>query len=94
MRKNNRKIPLIAGIAAAELYRFYKGKGVFNGLRYKKQHRAIADYLDGHYPNAVYSPVAETEDGWSCIVTVPGGKIVLYLTCASDGTYIFWEKKI
>lgn len=77
-----------------EAYRFYKGKGIFNKVRYKKQHEAVSSYIDAHYPDAFYSDITETGTGWSCIVHSKNTKIMLYMSKASDGRYVFWEKTI
>lgn len=94
MAKRNQKLPLLVGFVAIAAYRLYKGRGIFNRVRFKSQHDAISAYLDAHYPKAFYSGITETENGWSCIVTEPGGRHVLHLTKTSDGTFVFWEKKI
>ncbi|MBR4720207.1 MAG: hypothetical protein IK057_00435 [Clostridia bacterium] len=93
MSKNSRKLPVFVGVAIWEAYRFYKGKGIFNKLRYKQQHEAVSNYLETHYPNALYSDIIEVDSGWSCVVTDGGRKIMLYFTRAEDGTFIFWEKE-
>lgn len=94
MKNNGKKLSVLAGIAAAEAYRFYKGKGIFNTVRFKKQHKAASDYIAANYPGAFYSAITETENGWSCVVSSHGRKIVLYMTCGNDGNFIFWEKDI
>jgi len=92
--KKNSKLPLLLGVALWEGYRFYKGRGIFNKARYKKQHDAVSNYLETHYPNAFYSDIVETEDGWSCVVNNGGNKIMLYITKTENDTFIFWEKQI
>lgn len=94
MSKRNHKFPVLLGLAAWEAYRFYKGKGIFNKIRYKRQHEAISKYLETHYPYAFYSDVAEVDTGWSCIVTNGNKKVMLYLTEAENNTFVFWEKEI
>ena len=94
MRRKIGRAPILVGIAALEAYRFCMGKGVFNSLRFKRQHQAVAAYVDAHYPDAFYSGICRTDTGWSCIVTAPSGRRVLYLTETDDGTFVFWEKKI
>ncbi len=92
--KRGNKLPILLGIAAVEAYRFYKGKGLFNKVRYAKQHEAVGNYMETHYPGGFYSDLTETDEGWSCIVTYGGRRIVLYMTLSSDGTFIFWEKEV
>ena len=93
MNKRRNNLPILLGIAIWEAYRFYKGKGIFNKVRYKAQHEAVSNYMETHYPNAFYSDIVETENGWSCIITDQNRKIVLYLTKTDDGTFIFWEQE-
>jgi len=93
MSRKNRRLPVLLGVAVWEAYRFYKGKGIFNKLRYKQQHEALSNYLETHYPNAFYSDIIEAEDGWSCIVTDSGRRTVVYMTKTDDGTFVFWEKE-
>lgn len=92
MSKKGSKLPILIGIAAVGAYRLYKGKGVFNKVRFKEQHDAVSDYLAGHYPDAFYSDIAPTDEGWSCVVNNHGNRFVLYLTKSTDGIYVFWEK--
>ena len=94
MEKKRNKLPIIIGVAAFEAYRFYKGKGFFNKIRYAKQHDAVGNYIETHYPGAFYSDITPTEDGWSCIATVGSERIVIYFTKTSDDTFVFWEKQI
>lgn len=94
MSKKNSKLPLVLGFALFEAYRFYNGKGAFNKIRFKSQHAAISAYLEKHYPNAFYSDITATEDGWSCIINNGGKRSVLYMTKAPDGNFIFWENDI
>lgn len=93
MSRKNRNLPVLLGFAAWEAYRFYKGKGIFNKLRYKQQHDALCHYLETHYPNAFYSDIVEADEGWSCIVTDGNRKIVVYMTKTDGGTFVFWEKE-
>lgn len=93
MSKKNKKLPVLLGIAAWEAYRFYKGRGIFNKLRYKKQHDALGNYLETHYPGAFYSDIIEVDGGWSCIVNSGGRQIVVCMTNTEDGTFVFWEKE-
>jgi len=94
MSKKNNNMPILLGVALWEGYRFYKGKGIFNKFRYKKQHEAVSNYLETHYPNAFYSDIVETDDGWSCILNDSGKKVMLYMTKTDNNTFIFWEKQI
>ena len=93
MSKKKSKLPILLGIAVWEAYRFYKGKGIFNKLRYKSQHEALGNYLETHYPNAYYSDIIETDGGWSCVVTDNGRRFVIYMTKTEDGVFLFSEKE-
>ena len=93
MSKKGTKLLLI-GAAALGAYNLYKGKGVFNKLRFKKQHEAVTDYLGNHFPDATYSDIVETEEGWSCIVNTYPNNFVLYMTKTPEDMFVFWEKEI
>lgn len=94
MSKKGSKLTLLAGIAVLGAYRFYKGKGVFNKVRFKEQHQAVSDYLENHLPGAFYSEITHTDDGWSCVVNNQGKQFVLYMTKSPDGVFVFWEKEV
>ena len=94
MSKSKKKVAFLLGLAALEAYRFYKGKGIFNKIRFKEQHDAIANYLETHYPKAFYSDVTETPEGWSCVINNREEKIILYMTKTPEGMFVFWEKKV
>lgn len=93
MSKKTTKLLLI-GAAAVGAYSFYKGKGVFNKIRFKSQHDAISEYLENEYPGATYSELAATDAGWSCVVDAESGRFVLYVTKDMEGKFSFWEKEI
>ena len=93
MSKKTTKL-LLLGAAALGAYNFYKGKGVFNKVRFKEQHKAVADYLFNEYPDATYSEITQTDEGWSCIVETDSGNFVLYMTKSPEDVYVFWEKEI
>lgn len=93
MSKKSTKI-FILGAAALGAYNLYKGKGIFNKLRFKEQHEAVSDYLDSHFPDSTYSEIVPTEDGWSCVVNTYPKNFVLYMTKTSEGVFVFWEKEI
>lgn len=94
MRKKVSKIPLLIGLAAVGVYRFSKGKGMFNKVRFKEQHQAVSDYIESHFPGALYSDITPTDDGWSCVVNNMGTRFVLYMTKSADGVFVFWEKEL
>ncbi len=94
MSKHNKKLTVLLGIAALEAYRYYKGKGIFNKIRFKEQHEAVSNYLETHYPNAFYSDITATDEGWSCVVNDGGERTVLYMTKTPENVFVFWENKI
>ncbi len=90
----NKKRLLQFSIAAAAVtaYSAIEGKGIFNHIRFKNEHDAIARYVESNYPGAVYSPVQKTELGYAVVIKRPNaGKIMLYATQSNDGHYIFKE---
>ena len=50
-----RTLFLIGTAAAAGIYSAITGKGLFNKPRFKEQHERVANYVETHYPNAVYT---------------------------------------
>lgn len=94
MGKKGNKLPLLIGLAAVGAYRFCKGKGIFNKIRFAEQHRVFSDYIESHFPGAFYSDITPTDDGWSCVVNNHGNRFVLYMTKSSDGVFVFWEKEV
>lgn len=82
----------LIGAAAAGIYGAAKGKGPFNRLRFKKQHERISNYVETHYPKALYSPIEATEKGYVTVIHRLGKpKIILYAAVGEDGNYIFTE---
>lgn len=95
MNKNkDSKLPVLLGVALWEGYRFYKGKGIFNKLRYKKEHNAVSNYLETHYPDAFYSDIVMTDDGYTCVINNYNKKIMLHFAKTEDNNFVFWEKEI
>lgn len=83
-----------AAAAALTAYSAVTGKGIFNKIRFKNEHDAIARYVEGNYPGASYSPVQKTEMGCAVVVRRPNKtKLMLYVTKSPDGHYIFREVK-
>lgn len=93
MKKKNAII--LATAAAAGIYSFINGKGIFNKMRFKDQHDAISRYVSSHYPNATYAPITATDTGWATVIIRPmQPKIFLYVTSSGDGIYIFHETDV
>ncbi|MCH5210490.1 MAG: hypothetical protein J1F01_05940 [Oscillospiraceae bacterium] len=83
---------LLGTAAAAGIYSAVTGKGPFNRIRFKEQHERIANYMETHYPKAIYTPVEATENGYVTVIKRLGmPDIILYITCDEDGNYIFTE---
>ena len=93
MSKKRSKLPIFLGFVAWEAYRYYKGKGIFNKLRFKDQHDALSHYLETHYPDATCSDIVEANGGWSCIIKDEDREIVIYITKTDEGVYLFSEKE-
>lgn len=85
---------LIGAAATAGIYSAIKGKGPFNKWRFEKQHERISHYVETHYPSARYTPIEAAGNGWVTVIKRFGiPKIMLYITCDSDGNYIFTESE-
>lgn len=92
MKKN--KWFMVAAVAAAGAYGIIRGKGIFNKPRFKEQHDAVSRYISSHYPNAAYTSIEATENGWATVIRRPNEpQLLLYITKSSDGIYIFNEIK-
>ena len=63
-----RTLFLIGTAAAAGIYSAITGKGLFNKPRFKEQHERVANYVETHYPNAVYTPIEMTANGWVTVI--------------------------
>lgn len=88
------KITILAGAAVFEAYRLYKGKGIFNKVRFKCQHEAVSNYVESHYPGAFYSDISATGNGWACTIQNNNKNIMLYLSETPEGMFVFWEKEL
>ena len=87
-----RTLFLLGTAAAAGIYSAVTGKGPFNRIRFKEQHARIANYMETHYPKAIYMPVEATENGYVTVIKRLGmPDIILYITIDDDGNYIFTE---
>lgn len=86
---------MLAGAAALGAYSYMEGKGPFNKIKFKSQHEAVSRYVEAHYPNALYSPITETANGWTTVVRRLGVEpVVLYITKSDDGMFIFREESV
>lgn len=90
MKKN--KWLMVAAVAATGAYSIIRGKGLFNKPRFRQQHDAVSRYINNRYPDATYSPIEATENGWATVIRRANQpKILLYVTRSDDGIYIFHE---
>ena len=86
---------LLASAAAIGVYGAVRGKGIFNGARFKEQHSAVSRYVDAHYPGATYSPIEATPKGYMTVIRRQGMKsIMLYAFKTPEGVYVFHESEI
>lgn len=93
MKKKNAII--LAALSAAGVYSAVNGKGIFNKVRFKSQHDAVARYVKSHYPNAFYKPITAAGNGWATVIVRPGmPKIFLYVTRSEDDVYVFHETDV
>lgn len=75
-----RTLFLIGTAAAAGIYSAITGKGLFNKPRFKEQHQRVANYVETHYPNAVYTPIEMTANGWVTVIRrIARPNIILYI---------------
>lgn len=89
--KNKTALITAAATIGAVAYRASKGYGIFNRVRFSKEHRAFGDYLSTHYPDACHGSIFQTEDTFSTIVTLQNRKLLLSLTKTDDGVFVFSE---
>ena len=83
---------MLAGAAALGAYSAIEGKGPFNKIKFRDQHDAVSKYVETHYPNALYSPISKTENGWVTIIRRFNKPcIVLHISKTSDGMFVFNE---
>ena len=82
----------LIGTAALGAYGAIQGRGPFNKIKYKKQHAAVARYMETHYPKSLYTAITETENEWMTIIRRLGQpNIILYIDRAPDGMFVFHE---
>lgn len=93
-KKFNPLLTAVAGLAVAGVYNYVKGNGIFNKSRFKNEHDALARYVDAHYKNAFYSPIAQTDNGWVSVITTLEGKQISVTISKFDNTYVFKETEL
>ncbi len=89
-----KKLPIIAALSGAAFavgYRAVKGHGVFNRIKFKDVHTAVSHYLETNHPNATYSSIINTGDGYYTIINDGEEKYMLTVTKTEDGMYIYHE---
>ena len=92
-KKKLKAASLLTAAAATTVYSVIRGIGIFNRPRFRSQHEAVSKYVETHYPGALYSPIHQTDFGWSTVIkTGVREKILLMITQTNDGIFIFKEK--
>ena len=95
MKKSTGKLLAGVAITGAFCYKVAKRMGIIDRIKYKEEYEALDRYVESHYPTAKVSPLEETDTGFVCVVTKPeGNMILLSMTEANDGVYVFSEKKL
>lgn len=85
--KNKLLLALSAGVVLG--YSFYKGRGAFNKIRFKRQYEALKSYVDTHYPDATIGEIVKFESGWSCNVLSGEQNIIIYMIENDGSGFIF-----
>ncbi len=91
------KLGKIIGTATvlAAGYKIAKSTGLIDKVVYKKEYESCKKYIDAHYPHSKFTSLEKTDTGFVCIVTTPENQqIILTMTKANEGIYIFSEQKI
>ena len=85
---------VLTATAAAAVYSFAVGKGLFNRPRFKEQHEELARYVDTNYPDCSYAPITMHGRGWSSSVKRRGRVVsYIYFSKSREGIYVFTESK-
>ena len=87
--KNKNKLLLALSAGAVLGYSFYKGRGAFNKIRFKRQYEALKSYVDTHYPDAIIGEIVKFESGWSCNVLSGEQNIIIYMIENDGSGFIF-----
>lgn len=83
--KKSSKILIAVGAGVVLGYSIYKGKGIFNKIRFKRQFEALENYVDTHYPDAKIGAIVPFETGWNCTVTRGDQTIAIHMV-ENNGT--------
>lgn len=87
--KNKNKLLILASIGAVVGYRAWRGLGVFNKIRFKKQFEAIQSYIDTHYPGALIGEIVPFNEGWNCNIIYNNQNIIIYIIPNDGKGFIF-----
>ena len=68
--------------------------GAVDKIRYRRIYQAVSEYISANHSGAVYTKLAKTHSGWSCIVRNGRVNTVIYITEKDNGEIHFWENKI
>ena len=86
---------LAVATAAAAGYKIAKSTGLIDKVVYKKEYEAAKKYIDARYPHSRFTSLEKTDTGFVCVITTPQDeKIILTMTRANEGIYIFSEQII
>ncbi len=89
-----RSVCILTAAAVTAVYGAVKGKGIFNGPRFRRQHEAVGKYLETHYPGSFYTPIQQTDLGWTTCIKTRDKQSILLMITESGGTFIFKEQLI
>lgn len=92
--KNKNKMWLFAGAGIVLGYRAVMGMGVFNRVRFRRQHSALQSYVDTHFPGASVGELRPVGGGWSCVAAYCGKNIVIHILPGANGGYIFTPREV
>ena len=94
MKNKFGKLLAVATVAAAG-YKIAKNTGIIDKVIYKKEYESCKKYIDAHYPHSRFTNLEKTDTGFVCVVTTAEDKtIILTMTRANEGIYIFSEQAI
>jgi len=81
-------------VAVDAVYRAVKGHGVYNRIKYPKEHEAVSKYLKDRRPYATYSSSEYAYGTYSTKITDGIKKFVLTFQVDENGQFIFEEKEM
>ena len=91
MKNSFSKKALLLGAGAAILVKFIRGDGIFNGVRFYSERKAVETYLANYYPCATFSDLVKAGDSLSCVVNSETRRFLLKIHKTDDGNFVFGE---